>query len=320
MSANFDNKVYDRWLKGAEVWIQEDDWSPDEYFKWTARLAEAKANLDETFLKVDNKLLDVSRKMVNDHYTPILKKYRTNTEWYIRPVDVAKIILRPIIAYHFYQRSTFEEIPEKTLVTRVQMHLSNLKIPMMDYDVPIEEAVHNYFRYYEEKIKRTDPVGLAYNYNGLRQDTYQLVSMLQSTRVNGGPVDRSKIGEIFKAIDEYQKSRGSYTHGEEKATKTMALFDTDEKMELFLERCQEPMVSHEPQDSNATAGIKYLVEEGEFKKLLDLAVAEEKKYCSWEATVGPAIKALRRLGRTSAGKDMNKLADYAKTHQKPQIA
>ncbi|RFN47474.1 hypothetical protein FIE12Z_8269 [Fusarium flagelliforme] len=244
-----DSKVYDRWLKGAEVWIQEDDWSPDEYFKWIARLAEAKANLDETFLEVDNKLLAEARKMV-----------------------------------------------------------------------PIEEAVHNHFRYYEEKIKRTDPVGLAYNSIGLRSDTYLLVSMLQNTRVDGGPVDRSKIGEMFKVIDEYKKNRGSYTHGEEKAARTMAFFDTDEKMELFLERCMEPMVSHESQDSNATAGIKYLVEEGEFKKLLDLTVAEEKQHCSWEATVGPAIKALRRLGRTSAGKDMNKLADYAKTHQKPQIA
>jgi hypothetical protein len=52
--------------------------------------------------------------------------------------------------------------------------------------------------------------------------------------------------------------------------------------------------------------------------LVGLALQQEKEQCSWEATIGPAVKALKRLGRTSAGQDMDKLAEYAKTHQKPQ--
>jgi len=138
--------------------------------------------------------------------------------------------------------------------------------------------------------------------------------------VDGGPVDRSKIDAFFKSINDYKKRINVCVHPEEQATKTKALLDTDEKMDLFLERCMEPLICHQAEDSHAPAAINYLVEEGDLKKLLDLAVAEEKEHCSWDATTGPAIKALRRLGRTRAGEDMNKLADYAKAHQKPQAA
>lgn len=328
MPANMNTKLYDRWLKDAEPWIQEEDWNPEEYIKWTERLSEAKANLDEKFLEVDQKLYKEAKQLAQKNYTPVLKTVNQN-EWYFRPNNVAQIILRPIVAYHFYQRSTFEEIPEKSLVKRVQMHMSALKVPMLDIDVaqmlqyaadkvPIDKAVENYFSDYAKKIKRTDAVALAYNAVGIGSSTYILVNKLQGSRVNGGPVDRSKIEQFFNELNEYKKSIGGFVYAEDSGAKLKAILDTDEKVELFLERCLEPTVSHESQDSHAPVAIQYLLDQGEFQKLLDLAEAEEKEHCSWEATIGPAIKALRRLGRTSAGKDMNKLAEYAKVHQKPQ--
>ncbi|KAK7972327.1 hypothetical protein PG988_006461 [Apiospora saccharicola] len=54
----------------------------------------------------------------------------------------------------------------------------------------------------------------------------------------------------------------------------------------------------------------------EIDKLFAAAKRAEKERCSWDATIGPADKALRRLGRTSSGKDYNKLAQYAQTNAK----
>ncbi|KAF4985647.1 hypothetical protein FGRMN_11138 [Fusarium graminum] len=328
MTASANNSLYDRWLKDAEPWVQGEDWNPDEYFKWTARLAEAKANLDDTYLEVDRKILEEAKRISHEHYTPILKKH--SGEWYFRPNDVGKLLVRPIIAYHFYQRATFEEIAEKALVKRVQMHLVQLRIPMLDIDiaqmlqyaadkVPIVKAVESYFRYYAEKLKKSDTVADAYNHWGLNSDSYILVGKLQATRVNGGSPDRSKIPQFLEEMCLDRKKEERFVWPDDQLEHIKGVFNTNEKLDLWLDRCMEPLVQHDYHDGHAPVAVQYLIDEGEFKKLLELAEREEKEHCSWEATIGPAIKALKRLGRTSAGKDMTLLAGYAKAHQKPQV-
>ncbi|UZP37038.1 hypothetical protein NXS19_004854 [Fusarium pseudograminearum] len=94
-------------------------------------------------------------------------------------------------------------------------------------------------------------------------------------------------------------------------------FSDDTKMELWLNRCAEPMVRNSTSDNYAAMAIETLIDAEDLKTLVDLAIQKEKEQCSWEATIGPAVKALRRLGRTSSGVDMDRLAQYAKVHQKP---
>lgn len=120
---------YDRWLKDAATWTQEDDWDMDEYFKWVKRLGEAKAQLDDTYLSVDESLLEAATVMAAS------QKARLGGTLQITPSTVAKLIVRYIIAYHFFARATFEEIPEKALVGRVQQHLHLLKIGVLDVDI-----------------------------------------------------------------------------------------------------------------------------------------------------------------------------------------
>ncbi|UZP37037.1 hypothetical protein NXS19_004853 [Fusarium pseudograminearum] len=92
----------------------------------------------------------------------------------VNSTDIPKIFFRPIVAYHFFQRSTFEEIPEKALVKRVQVHLAALKLPMLDIDVaqmlqyaadkvPIHEAVEKQLRDYIKKIKASETVSRIYD-------------------------------------------------------------------------------------------------------------------------------------------------------------
>ena len=150
-------------------------------------------------------------------------------------------------------------------------------------------------------------------------DTPLLIAKLQQTRMNGGPVDRSKIKQFFNEINEDRvKQRDLAAKPDDMLKNIEVALDTDEKMELFLERCAEPMVENESSDNHAATGIEMVLDSGDFKWLINYAAAVEKDNLSWEATIGPAVKAIKRLGRTSAGKDFDKLAAYAKAHQKPQ--
>ncbi|KAM0187025.1 hypothetical protein ACHAPA_011842 [Fusarium lateritium] len=330
MSATMDTKTYDRWIKDAEPWLQDDDWNPDEYFKWVERLAQAKANLDEKYVEVDKNVLSNVYHKASAHEKAVLDNRPKGDFGQVKLWDVAFLIMRQIIAYNFYKRATFEEIPEKSLVKRVQVHLVALQIPMLDLDiaqmlqaaadkVPIEQAVEKALRDYIQKIRKSEPVSTAYSRHSLQYDTPLLINKLQQTRVNGGPVDRSKVEQFFREINEDRvKVRDLHPRPDDMLRSMEAALDTDEKMELFLERCAEPLVRSESSDNHAATAIEMILDSEDFNWLINYAVAVEKENLSWEATIGPAVKALKRLGRTSAGKDVEKLAEYAKAHQKPQ--
>ncbi|RBR26386.1 uncharacterized protein FIESC28_00791 [Fusarium coffeatum] len=328
MSATTD-KVYDRWLKDAEPWLQEDDWNSDEYFKWVERLAQAKATLDERYIEVDKNVLQKVYSKAASHEKTVLQNRPNGDFGRVKSWDVAYLIMRQIIAYHFFNRATFEEIPEKSLVKRVQVHLVKMNIPMLDTDiaqmlqaaadkVPLQQAIERALRNYIQKIRKSEPVSTAYNRKSLGWDNPLFIKKLQQTRVNGGPADRSKIPQFFKEVNEDRVAR-EYKPFEDDVLKNIeAAFNTDEKMALFMERCAEPFVENESSDRHAATAIEYVLDSPDFKWLMDYAAAAEKENLSWEATIGPAVKALKRLGRTSAGKDFDKLAAYAKAHQKPQ--
>jgi hypothetical protein len=124
---------FDRWLRDAEPWIQDEDWTPDEYFKWVKRLASAKAQLDETFTRVDQALIEGTAQLARSHKDSIMKKRKTEAGFY--PDTAAKMIVRYIIAYNFFVRGTFEEVPEKSLVKRAQVHFVGLGIAINDVEI-----------------------------------------------------------------------------------------------------------------------------------------------------------------------------------------
>jgi len=126
----------DRWLKDADRWVEGDDWDAQEYFSWVQRLADAKANLDETFLASDQTLFDqitTRAKTHNDAVRKVVLAAGRYTGMYEkRP---AGIIVRYIVAYNFFARAQFEEITDKALVSRVQLHLVKMELAMRDVDV-----------------------------------------------------------------------------------------------------------------------------------------------------------------------------------------
>lgn len=129
---------YDRWLKNAETWAHEEDWNPDEYFKWVKRLAEAKANLDDTYREVDKHLIGESAKLAKKH-DDLIRQGKggsgKRSHAYSNPQHVAKMVVRYCIAYNFFERATFEEASDSVLVSRIQHHLLDLEIGMLDVDI-----------------------------------------------------------------------------------------------------------------------------------------------------------------------------------------
>ncbi|KAJ4005505.1 hypothetical protein NW752_002338 [Fusarium irregulare] len=157
--------------------------------------------------------------------------------------------MRQIIAYHFFDRATFEEIPEKSLVRRVQVHLVKMNIPMLDTDI---------------------------------------AQMLQAAA--------DKIPQFFKEVNEDKVAREYRPFEDDVLKNIQAAFDIDEKMALFMERCAEPLIENESSDKHAATTIEYILDSGDFKWLMNYAAVVEKENLSWEATIGPAVKALEDLG------------------------
>lgn len=136
--------------------------------------------------------------------------------------------------------------------------------------------------------------------------------------MDGGPVDLKQIPRIFGLLNKERKGT-FHPFGDDKLKHVVKTLDTDKKAQLSLRRCAEPMITGDSSDDVNVLGIEEMIACGDLDSLLDEAIKTEKKDCSWEATIGPAVKAIKRLGRTSDGKDHEKLANYAKAHQKPAL-
>lgn len=102
------------------------------------------------------------------------------------------------------------------------------------------------------------------------------------------------------------------------SAKALKFFDTEERLRLFVLTRADPIL---PQLPNAlqreTSVLDSVVNSKTLDSLLEKAISLEEDNLSWGATIGPAVTAIRRLGRRSAGKDAKSLADYAKDHAKP---
>lgn len=124
-----------RWLQSAEPWANYGNWDPTEYLQWVKRLNEARASLEKAFLEVDGDLLKTATAMAQKQDAHVKQSRPTNNFSNYFPGDTAQVIVRYIIAYHFFARARFEEIPDKALVKRIQVHFSSLDIGILDADV-----------------------------------------------------------------------------------------------------------------------------------------------------------------------------------------
>ncbi|KAK6839276.1 hypothetical protein PG987_005142 [Apiospora arundinis] len=206
---------------------------------------------------------------------------------------VGKLVVRYIVAYHFFVRTTYEEIPENALVGRVQQEFAALAIGLLGIDmahmlqcaadkVPLKTAVKDKLADFSKQFKASKPVvDECLKWYRSPQGNVLIIKRLLEIR------KRQNQPKAPGLADEYAKIRTGPCRR-----------DNDEFG--ALERMMAPG--------------------GDVDALLAQAREWEAKQCSWEATIGLAVKALRRLERTSSGKDYKKLAQYAQTHAKPVSA
>lgn len=152
---------------------------------------------------------------------------------------------------------------------------------------------------------------------GFEKETPRFVQLLHAKRVESGSVSAKDIKPICQQMNKELGARGAELLSDKQVAKMAKVLNTQADLIKWLDNRQEPLLVGEKEDETTLLGIGEILEGGEFDGMVKSATDLEKANCSWQAIIGPAMKALRRLGRTAAGKDFDKLAKYAKEHGKP---
>jgi hypothetical protein len=93
-------------------------------------------------------------------------------------------------------------------------------------------------------------------------DTSFIVTGLQKTRINGGPVERSKLDQVLREINADRKAKDRYVSPDDKLESIKAVFDTEEKVKLFMKRCSEPLIRGNSGGNQAAIALEELVDFG----------------------------------------------------------
>ncbi|PHH79202.1 hypothetical protein CDD82_2546 [Ophiocordyceps australis] len=313
--------VYDRWLKDAQGWAPESDWDPKEYYEWFLRLRDARSKLKETYVQVDQTLIGEAKKVCEQH-----DPRKPGQGGAMDFENAAKLFVRYIIAYHFYQRSSFEDLDEKMIVSATQKHLGRIGVGMKDMDVafmlqkaadkvPLRDAVKASFSEFLKDGENMTPVAMDWRF---KVNTYDSTTAAVVAEITGGRKGMllPKAAEIPAILKKIHENNTSMLPDHEIKTISEVL-GTDERVEQFIQFRSDPGLPN--LGDNVKKQIecaKSAQEAGKLDDLLNTAAGLEKQYLSWERTIGPAVTAIRRLGKRSAGQDAGRLADYARNHQR----
>jgi hypothetical protein len=152
---------------------------------------------------------------------------------------------------------------------------------------------------------------------GFKDETPRFVQLMHGKRAANGSASVSDIEPVFRQMNKELQARGQAVMPDGVLAKVVRAMDTDEHLALWLRSRQEPLLLNTVQDETTLLAITEMLKTEHLDSIVDLAAAFERDHCSWESTIGPAVKALKRLGRTAAGKDFKDLVQYAKNHPRP---
>ncbi|PHH61565.1 hypothetical protein CDD81_8146 [Ophiocordyceps australis] len=321
--------IYDRWLRDAQGWAPESDWDPKEYYEWFLRLRDARGRLKETYVQVDQELIEQTKKICEEHDPR--EKGKT------APMDfenTAKLLVRYMVAYNFYHRSGFEDLDEKMVISATQKHLGKIGMGMKDVDVaymlqkaadktyfvlflqvPFGEAVKARFTEFVKVGESFVPVALDWRFKVNTYDAVAaaIVTEIVSEKKDGALPKATEIPAILKRI--HKRSPSSFQEWAVEATTKMLA--TDERVGQFVGFRSDPGLPNLGDNlQRQMQCLKLVLESGKVDDLLNTAVNLEEEHLSWEKTIGPAVTAIRRLGGRSAGQSAEQLADYARNHDR----
>lgn len=184
--------------------------------------------------------------------------------------------------------------------------------------MPFSKAVEDILTEWTSYVENSIPVLMEW-YSEVsmgREVNSYFCHIIQSSAKNGVP----KSSELPAIIAEAQKSDGYNAVSKNQFENALKVLNTDERIEQFLSLRLDPGV-------NTAVGyvrdevkcFKAVLASGKLKDVLDKIESLEKDNLSWSKTVGPACVAIIRLGKRSAGKDLEKLAEYARKHARRPV-
>lgn len=186
----------------------------------------------------------------------------------------------------------------------------------MSFSKAVFDIISDYTSYVEKALPLLDEW-----YQKVSKDSYTNAVYCWGMQVYSktGIPKVDELPAIFLKLQD--PDEGGYTWLEkEKSDKALKVLNTDERIEQFLALRLDPGVNTATGYVRTEIGyLKVLLASKKLKDVLDQIASLEKDNLSWSKTVGPACVAISRLGKRSQGKDLEKLAEYARKHsQRPR--
>lgn len=125
----------------------------------------------------------------------------------------------------------------------------------------------------------------------------------------------AELPDIFANDEKEAKEHGVKPLDKKHVAAAIKILNTDERIEKILTLSQDPGLNTALAEvKEAVECMKMLLASDKFPGVLKQIADMEYEKLSWSKTIGPACVAIIRLGKRSAGKDFEKLAEYARKH------
>lgn len=155
-------------------------------------------------------------------------------------------------------------------------------------------------------------------------DSYQGTSiryfrLMRKYAKDGWEPTVDELPGIFAKDEEEIKETGEKPLEKRHVDAAIKILNTDERIEKILTLAEDPGYKTALAEvREAIECMKMLLASDKFPGVLRQIADMENAKLSWSKTIGPACVAIIRLRRRSAGKDFEKLAEYARSHAKRQ--
>jgi hypothetical protein len=125
----------------------------------------------------------------------------------------------------------------------------------------------------------------------------------------------AELPAIFGKDEKETQDSGQKPLGKKQCAAAIKVLNTDERIEKLLTLRQDPWLDTALFEVREVVQcMKMLLASDKFPGVLKQIVDLEYENLSWSKTVGPSCVAIIRLGKRSAGKDFENLAEYARKH------
>ena len=147
--------------------------------------------------------------------------------------------------------------------------------------------------------------------------TRSIVERVSEARLNGALPTIKNLPDIVARVGE---SYPGYLY-EHHIKNILGVINSDRQLWLFMEWRTDPGLPNLAENLSSEINCLELVlaSPSLVDGLVKKAIENEEEHLSWLKDIGPAVTAIKKRGRSSRGKDVARLAQYARRHRQADL-